>query len=55
MKNLRTPRTLADSKFTTGYRSVQRPQAHGEVLKDILLAVSIGVALGYILVVTLAG
>lgn len=55
MKNLRTPRTLADTEFTTGYRSVQRPQAHVEVLKDILLAVSIGVALGYILVVALAG
>ena len=45
MKNLRTPRTLADYEFTTSYRSVQHPQARVEVLKDVLLAVSIGVAL----------
>jgi hypothetical protein len=51
MKNYRTPRTLADSIFVSGYRSVDRtPTSRRERIADVLLAVSIGVALAVALV-----
>jgi hypothetical protein len=48
MKNERTPRTLAETTFQTGYQSanVSRPdRVYGHIL-----AVGIGIALGLLLV-----
>lgn len=49
MKNIRTPRTLADSTFECGYTSA-RLQNRRITLGDVLLAVAIGVALAFVLV-----
>lgn len=46
MRNERTPRTLADTTFTTGY-----PEAvsRGDFWRGVALAILIGVALGAVL------
>lgn len=44
MKNLRTPRTLADSSFETGYSAATFPNRRDRVA-GYVLAVVIGVAL----------
>jgi hypothetical protein len=49
MRNERTPRTLAESHFVTGYRSARpRPPSRFERVADVLLAIAIGlfIALG---------
>lgn len=45
MKNYTTPRTLAESQFTTGYPSMAYRVTLGERVKDYALAIAIGVGL----------
>ena len=53
MRNERTPRTLADSSFTTGYKSAHIPQT--DRIAGRLLAIAIGLASGAMLVHYLGG
>lgn len=48
MKNLRTPRTLADSSFETGYSTLQRIDVAMLINRaaGIALAVVIGIGIG---------
>lgn len=51
MKNLKTPRTLAECEFTTGHRQaeLQRSGARAEaVVLAIALACLVGFALGWL-------
>jgi hypothetical protein len=51
MRNERTPRTLAESHFVTGYRSAGlRPPTRLERIADVLLATGIGIFVALALV-----
>ena len=51
MKNLSTPRTLADCQFTSGYPIAPSRASMAEDIADYVLAVVIGVALAAVTVV----
>lgn len=49
MKNERTPRTLSECEYTTGYPTVPRPAAKGSVWLAILLCLVAGVSFGVLI------
>ena len=53
MRNERTPRTLADSSFTTGYQRAHIPQT--DRIAGWLLAIAIGIVCGAMAIHYLGG
>ena len=49
MKNYTTPRTLAESQFTTGYPSMAYRTSRAERVADYALAIAIGAGLAAVL------